>query len=134
MCCTENRRIPEENLCDTFDDCIRDRSDQFLEACTHKTNGELVCLKSFFDGLIIYPDILSPQDIYDDSEHCMNGIDEICVWKRNLQKWQDPFKSSQFQEYLEFMELVESNPASTRWYTMVSREEAELLGHTYEVR
>ena len=140
VCCTENKKVTVDKVCDIFDDCPRDKSDQFLEACLEKTGGELNCLEyhhvlqgfwSFSVELV--PKTISRGQLNDGVPDCINGMDETCGWKQNLPNWVDPFKTPEFYEYLNFLEMLETNPAGSRWYTMVSREELEKLGHNYEV-
>ena len=73
------------------------------------------------------------EQLNDGFQHCLHSTDENCGWKDNLNKWVNPLKSEKFQEYFNFLQLLENNPSATRWFTMATVEEIKLLGHRYEV-
>ena len=41
VCCSVNKKIPSDKVCDNFDDCSRDKTDSYLEACQIETGGAL---------------------------------------------------------------------------------------------
>ena len=100
-------------------------------------NGRKTSTKIVFPSFLI--DIESRKSfvfntqLYDGVEDCLYGRDEICAWKKNLDRWVYPLNSGSARGYSEFMDKLESNPAATRWYTMATEEEIEKLGHRYEV-
>ena len=138
VCCTTNRVISENETCDIFDHCPRDKSDQYLETCAHKTGGALKCLAALAPGASLWkiPDLITIQasQLNDGKEDCMFGIDETCAWKNNRDTWIDPFKSKKYQQYFQFLNWLETNPAATRWYSMATRKQIAILGHAYDVR
>ena len=75
-------------------------------------------------------DITSSQ-LNDGVQDCLYGIDEICSWKAKMYNWMNPLDSA--QNYMQFMNSLESNPASTREYIMATRKEIRKLGHRNEV-
>ena len=46
VCCTSNKKISKDQVCDDFDDCPRDKSDEYLFSCQNKTGGQLKCLRN----------------------------------------------------------------------------------------
>ena len=129
VCCTANTKIPESKVCDNFDDCPRDRSDQFLDTCSDKTGGKLKCLMpgNSVDDLTVIT--ITPEQLNDGKEDCMFDADENCGWKRKAADWIHPLKQDGVKEYFDFLDLLEKNPAASRWYTMATRDEIETLGH-----
>ena len=134
VCCTYNKKIPLKNVCDNFDDCARDKSDSYLEACEKKI-GSLKCMKPLSASdppWTITPFIeINHDQLGDGVEDCSFGMDEICAWKTNFE-WVHPLERE--AGYLEFLDNLESNPAATRWYLMATEDQIQKLGHQYEVR
>ena len=139
ICCSGRTKVPLDHLCDGFDDCLRDKSDQFLAACfeplQNKVSEEqlLTCPEpgyAYWQGLFIR---INKDQLNDGISDCLFDIDETCAWKNNLENWVSPTKTEEFQEYLEFLRLAKENPSATRWYTMATEEEISVLGHSYEV-
>ncbi len=139
ICCSDATKVPLDHLCDGFVDCLRDKSDQFLAACFEPLENNvnetqpMTCAKpgkSYSEGSLT---TVFKSQLNDGVADCLFDIDETCAWKNNLKNWVSPTKTDEFQEYLEFLRLAKESPSSTRWYTMATKEEISLLGHSYEV-
>ena len=139
ICCSGTTKVPLEHLCDGFDDCPRDKSDQFLAACFEPIQNnvsetqEMFCPArgpAYSEGYFIN---IKKEQLNDGISDCLFDIDETCAWKNNLKDWISPTKNKEFEEYLEFLRLAKESPSATRWYTMATQEEIAQLGHSYEV-
>ncbi len=139
ICCSGTTKVPLEHLCDGFDDCPRDKSDQFLAACFEPIQNNvsetdaMICPApglSYKDGVF---ETIYKEQLNDGVSDCLFDLDETCAWKNNLVNWVSPTETAQFQEYSDFLKLAKYSPASTRWYTMATKEEISLLGHQYQV-
>ena len=134
VCCTWNKKILKSQVCDKFDDCLRDRSDQLLESCVNKTNGLLFCYQPTDIIYHFSATQINKEQLNDGVEDCLFGVDENCGWKKHAKSWIHPYKTGEILEYFHFNELLRNNPAGSRWYTMATREEIRQLGHRFEVR
>ena len=138
VCCTMNKKIPMNQVCDDYDDCARDKSDQVLEACQKKTKGKLYCFSPSItrgNTKLTYRAIeITDSQLNDGKEHCKFGVDENCSWKVNSKVWVHPYKTKDFIDYFEFLKLLETKPTSSRWFTMATKEEIQHLGHNFKVR
>ena len=142
-CCSSDRKVLREHLCDGYDDCPRDKSDQFLEACeqnptpfkTEAEPGYFHCPKAATQYLYgVFNNQISRSQLGDNIVDCLFSLDETCSWKHNLQNWRDPTKFDKYYlEYVDFMKMLRQNPISAKWYTMVSKEQARDLGHEEQV-
>ncbi|XP_075247907.1 degenerin mec-10-like isoform X2 [Convolutriloba macropyga] len=138
ICCSSNRKVPLDHLCDGFDDCPRDKSDQYLAACHEPLQNNvsetqwMSCPRSarnYADGSYTY---IQADKLNDGISDCLFDLDETCAWKNNLHKWVSPSEADEYKEYLEFSQIAQSDPAATRWYTMGDKETVAKLGHKYE--
>ena len=98
--------------------------------------GELYCFMPYGGESLYMREILgvTESQLNDGNIDCMFAADETCVWKSSTKPWQHPYKGGDFSEYFKFLELLATKPASSRWYTMATREEIYQLGHDIEVR
>ncbi len=140
ICCSSKIKVPLDHLCDGYDDCPRDKSDQFLAACYAPIENNVTdttimnCSKpgtNYKDGEFVS---IRKDQLNDGVSDCLFDIDETCAWKDSLKNWVSPTSTDEFKEYEEFLEQINESPSTIRWYTMATDEEISSLGHKYEVR
>ena len=136
VCCTSNTVIPLSKVCDDYDDCPRDKSDQYLNACRNKT-GSLMCLAPITMPITDsgYEVITIREDQFNDGQHnCQFGVDEVCIWKDNLEQWISPFDNDEFERYMQFLDFLGTAPSFARWFLMAETDDILEMGHQYKVR
>ncbi len=140
LCCNSPHKVPLDLLCDGYDDCPRDKSDQYLAACFEPIQNNVSATqrlncpdpsKPYVEGTFNW---LTKEKLNDGVSECLFDLDESCAWKDDLHEWVSPTETKDFKEYLDFLELAQSVPSATRWYTMAAADEAQSLGHKFEVR
>ena len=133
VCCTSNTIIPSSKACDEYDDCPRDKSDQYLRACQNKI-GALKCLAARKSPGTDYSVItLREGQLHNGISDCEYEVDETCSWKENQQDWSNPFATEDYNLYESFLTMLDTEPSATRWFYMASPEEIRLMGHKYKV-
>ncbi len=95
LCCNSAHKVALDHVCDGYDDCPRDKSDQYLTACyddslSEMYSNELVCIdpsKPYSDEWGYEFLRLEESNLNDSVSECLFDIDETCAWKNTLYKW-----------------------------------------------
>ena len=76
---------------------------------------------------------ISRSQVGDGRKDCEDEVDETCAWKYRRSNWVDPFLTRDYEVYSKFIDLLGTEPAAARWYTMASPEQIKQMGHKLAV-